>query len=95
LAKRIQSALGDSETAVMLGGVPGTEAPDKVGIVILLSSAAVGRGLSAAELIRGAAPEIDGRGGGSDEMAQAGGRDSAGLGKAFDTARRAIARELE
>jgi alanyl-tRNA synthetase len=93
LAKQIQSDLGDGETAIVLGGVPGPEA-DKVSIVILLSEAAVARGLSAAELIRKPAELTGGGGGGSAEMAQAGGRDSSKLGEAFDVARRTIEESL-
>ncbi len=93
LAKQVQSDLGAGETAIMLGGVPGPEA-DKVSIVVLLSKAAVARNLSAAELIRKPAESIGGGGGGSAEMAQAGGRDSGKLGEAFDAARRMIEESL-
>jgi alanyl-tRNA synthetase len=89
LAKRIQSAMGGGETAITLGGAGG-----KVSIVILLSQAAVDRGLSAADLIRRPAEMIGGGGGGSDGMAQAGGRDSSKLGEALAAARAAIEREL-
>jgi alanyl-tRNA synthetase len=90
LAKQIQAALGEGPTAVMLGGVAGPDAEDKVGMVVLLSEAAVERGLSAAELIRKAAELTGGGGGGNAEMAQAGGRDSSRLGEAFAAARRMI-----
>jgi alanyl-tRNA synthetase len=93
LAKQVQSDLGAGETAIMLGGVPGPEA-DKVSIVVLLSKAAVARNLSAAELIRKPAESIGGGGGGSAEMAQAGGGDSGKLGEAFDAARRMIEERL-
>jgi alanyl-tRNA synthetase len=90
LAKQIQSDLGgDKATVVMLGGVPGSAA-EKVNIVFLISGAAVARNLSAAELIRKPAELIGGGGGGSAEMAQAGGRDSSKLGEAFAMALRMI-----
>ncbi|MGB7587645.1 MAG: alanine--tRNA ligase [Solirubrobacterales bacterium] len=89
LAKRIQSALGAGETAVMLGG-----AGDKVGLVVLLSKAAVERGLSAAAIVKRAAAVIGGGGGGNDQMAQAGGRDPSKLGEALEVARRMIEHEL-
>ncbi|MDX6602364.1 MAG: alanyl-tRNA synthetase [Solirubrobacterales bacterium] len=95
LAKQIQATLDDGEeSVVMLGGVAGTEPGDKVGLVILLSEAAVGRGLSAAELIREAAKSIGGGGGGSPEMAQAGGRDSGKIGDAIEVARQMIEQRL-
>jgi len=73
----------------MLGGTPGRDT-EKVSIVFLISEAAVARNLSAAELIRKPAELIGGGGGGSAEMAQAGGRDSSKLEEAFATARRMI-----
>jgi alanyl-tRNA synthetase len=90
LAKQVQSDLGrDMATVVMLGGVPGENA-EKVSIVVLVTASAVARNLSAAELIRKPAELIGGGGGGSAEMAQAGGRDSSKLEEAFATARRMI-----
>jgi len=87
LAKRVQSDLGSGEaTVVMLGGIPGPDA-EKVSIAFLVSEAAMARRLSAAELIRKPAELIGGGGGGSAEMAQAGGTDSSKLGEAFDAAR--------
>jgi alanyl-tRNA synthetase len=88
LANRIQSSLGD--TAIVLGG----NADGKVALVALFSRAAVGRGLSAAEVVREAAPVIGGGGGGREDMAQAGGRDAERLDEALDTARRAIESRL-
>ncbi len=89
LANRVQSKLG-GEAAVALGGAEG----DKVGLVVLLSKGAVGRGLSAAAIVREAAAIVGGGGGGRDDMAQAGGKDAAKLDEALATARRAIEREL-
>ena len=73
-----------------LGGAEG----DKVGLVALASKEAVERGLSAATLVREAAPLIGGGGGGRDDMAQAGGNDPAKLDEALAAARAAIEREL-
>jgi alanyl-tRNA synthetase len=89
LANRVQSKLG-GESAVALGGAEG----DRVGLVALVSKEAVGRGLSAAAIVREAAPVVGGGGGGRDEMAQAGGRDGGRLPEALATARAAIEREL-
>jgi alanyl-tRNA synthetase len=93
LAKQIQSDLDSEETAVLLGGVPAGEA-NKASIVILLSDAAVSRGLSAEELIREPAALIGGGGGGSAGMAQAGGRESDKVGEALAVAKQAIERGL-
>jgi alanyl-tRNA synthetase len=89
LANRVQSTLGGA-SALLLGGGDG----DKVALVSLVSADAVGRGLSAAKLVREAAAVVGGGGGGRDDMAQAGGRDPAKLDDALATARAAIEREL-
>ena len=85
LANRVQSKLG-GDTAVALGGADG----GKVALVVLVSKGAVGRGLSAAEIVRAAAPVIGGGGGGRDDMAQAGGKDAAKLDEALAVARAAV-----
>jgi alanyl-tRNA synthetase len=89
LANRVQSKLG-RPSAIVLGGAEG----EKVGLVALFSKEAVAGGLSAAEVIREAAPIVGGGGGGRDDMAQAGGRDAAKLEEALAAARLAIEREL-
>jgi alanyl-tRNA synthetase len=89
VGNRVQSMLGGA-SALVLGGGDG----DKVALVSLVSEAAVGRGLSAAALVREAAAVVDGGGGGRDDMAQAGGRDPAKLDQALAAARAAIEREL-
>ncbi len=89
LANRVQSKLG-GPAVVVLGGAFGA----KAGLVALVSRDLVERGLSAADLIREAAPIIGGGGGGRDHMAQAGGRDPSKLDESLAAARAAIEREL-
>jgi alanyl-tRNA synthetase len=89
VANRVQSSLGGA-SALVLGGGDG----DKVALVSLASEEAVGRGLSAAKLVREAATVVGGGGGGRDDMAQAGGRDPSKLGDALAAARAAIERDL-
>jgi alanyl-tRNA synthetase len=89
VANRVQSTLGGA-TALVLGGAAG----DKVALVSLVSEEAVGRGISAAKLVREAAAVVGGGGGGRDDMAQAGGKDPARLDQALAAARGAIEREL-
>jgi alanyl-tRNA synthetase len=89
VANRVQSTLGGA-SALVLGGGDG----EKVALVSLVSADAVGRGLSAAALVREAAAVVGGGGGGRDDMAQAGGRDPSKLGDALAAARGAIDREL-
>jgi alanyl-tRNA synthetase len=89
VANRVQSTLGGA-TALVLGGGDG----DKVALISLVSEEAVGRGLSAATLVREAAAVVGGGGGGRDDMAQAGGKDPAKLDEALAAAHAAIEREL-
>jgi alanyl-tRNA synthetase len=85
LANRVQSKLG-GDSAVVLGGADG----GKVALVALVSKGAVANGLSAAEVIREAAPIVGGGGGGRDDMAQAGGKDASRLDEALAAARTLI-----
>ena len=88
LADRVKSRLG--EAAVVLGGTD----DGRVALVASFTGGAGERGLSAAEIVRGAAELIGGGGGGRDDVAQAGGKDPAKLSEALGAAREAIARVL-
>jgi len=66
----------------------------KVALVVGLSDDLVQRGLSAVDLVRCAAAEVGGGGGGRADLAQAGGRDAGKLDEAFEAARRFLAEEL-
>jgi alanyl-tRNA synthetase len=85
LANRVQSKLG-GDSVVALGGGEG----DRVALVVLVSKGAVDRGLSAAEIVRKAAPIFGGGGGGREDMAQAGGKDASKLDEALGVARAAV-----
>jgi alanyl-tRNA synthetase len=89
LGNRVQSKLG-GDSAIVLGGADG----GKVALVVLVSKAGVERGLSAAAVVREAAPLVGGGGGGRDDMAQAGGKDPSKLDEALAVARALIEREL-
>ncbi len=84
-AHSIRQRLGES-SAVFIGASSG----EKVGLVAVLSPAAMERGLSASDLVREAAPIVGGGGGGKPDLAQAGGRDPSKLGEALEAARAAI-----
>jgi alanyl-tRNA synthetase len=88
LADRVKAKLG--EGAVVLGGAN----DGRVALVASFTGGAVERGLSAAEVIRGAAEVMGGGGGGRDDVAQAGGRDPERLDDALAAAREAIERAL-
>ncbi len=89
MANRYRSKLRGA-SAIVLGGAR----DDKAGLVALFSEDAVAGGLSAADVIREAAPKIGGAGGGRDDMAQAGGREPDKLDAALETALDAIKREF-
>ncbi len=88
LADQVKAKLGDG--AVVLGGAN----DGRVALVASFTRGAVERGLSAADVIRGAAEVIGGGGGGRADVAQAGGRDAERLDEALVAAREAIERTL-
>jgi alanyl-tRNA synthetase len=88
LADRVKAKLG--EGAVVLGGA----SDGRAALVASFTGGAVERGLSAAEIVRGAAEVMGGGGGGRDDVAQAGGRDPDRLEDALTAAREAIERAL-
>ncbi len=90
LANRVRSKLGDDSAVVLGGGGDG-----KVALVVLASKGAVERGVSAADVVREAAPIVGGGGGGREDMAQAGGRDLEKLDEALAAARATIEQALD
>lgn len=62
----------------------------KVNLVAVSSDEAVKRGIKAGDLIKTAAPKVGGGGGGRPDMAQAGGKNPAGVDEAIATAKEFI-----
>jgi alanyl-tRNA synthetase len=89
IADRIRQRLAPA--AVILGGAES----GKVALVAAFAPEVVERGLSAAEVIRGAAAIAGGGGGGRDDVAQAGGRNPEKLDEALEAAAAAVRRGLE
>ena len=73
LADRLRDR--QSSGVVTLGAV----FDDKPALLAMVSSDLVGRGLKAGDIIREIAPHVDGRGGGRPDLAEAGGKNPAGL----------------
>ena len=71
-----------------------TAGGDRVHLVANVAPSVVERGISAAELVRAAAPVVGGGGGGRDTLAQAGGKDPEKLDEALATARAEIEKAL-
>ncbi len=63
--------------------VLGTVLEGKPALLAMVTPDAVGQGVRAGDIIREIAPEIDGRGGGRPELAEAGGKDPSGLDRAL------------
>jgi alanyl-tRNA synthetase len=77
-------------SAVLLASVD----EGKVTLLCGMSKAAVDRGLKAGDLIKEVSPLVGGKGGGRPDMAQGGGPEAAGLGKALEAAGQWIAGRL-
>jgi alanyl-tRNA synthetase len=84
VADRLKNKLGDA--AIVLG----SSGENRVDLVASVAPALVERGVKAGEIVRLAAAEVGGGGGGRDTLARAGGRDPAGLPRAFEVAMAAI-----
>jgi alanyl-tRNA synthetase len=88
IADRLKNRLGDA--AIVLGSA----GENRVDLVASVAPALVRRGVRAGEIVKVAAAEVDGGGGGRDTLARAGGRDPAGLPRAFEAALAAIENAL-
>ncbi len=84
VADQLRAKLGDA--AIVLGS-PGD---GRVDLVASVAPALVERGVRAGEVVKLAASEVGGGGGGRDTLARAGGRNPGKLSEALDAARRAI-----
>ncbi|MCW2598531.1 MAG: alanyl-tRNA synthetase [Frankiales bacterium] len=65
---------------------------DRATLVAAVNDAGRARGLSANDLLREAAAAIDGKGGGKDDVAQGGGTNPAGIGRALELAEHLVGR---
>jgi alanyl-tRNA synthetase len=84
IADRLKNKLGNA--AIVLGST----GENRVDLVASVAPELVERGVRAGEIVKLAAAEVGGGGGGRDTLARAGGRDPAGLDRAFEVARAAI-----
>jgi alanyl-tRNA synthetase len=84
VADRLKAKLG--EAAIVLGSA----GEGRVDLVASVAPSLVERGVRAGEIVKVAAAEVGGGGGGRDTLARAGGRDPAGLPAALEVARKAI-----
>jgi alanyl-tRNA synthetase len=84
IADKLKAKLGDA--AIVLGSA----GEGRVDLIASVSPALVARGVRAGEIVKVAAAEVGGGGGGRDTLARAGGRDPDKLPDAIAAARRAI-----
>jgi alanyl-tRNA synthetase len=82
-AKEVRAALSPDIVALGLDA-------DEPQIFVTVGEGAVGRGISAGDLVRIASAQIDGKGGGRPEMAQGRGAKRDGLAAALDAVRKAV-----
>ncbi|HTX29782.1 MAG TPA: alanine--tRNA ligase [Solirubrobacteraceae bacterium] len=75
-----------AEAAIVLASA----GEDRVDLIAIVAPSLVGRGVKADQIVKTAAAEVGGGGGGRDTMARAGGRDPERLGEALTAARTAI-----
>jgi alanyl-tRNA synthetase len=88
ISDTIRQKLGDA--VVMLGSAT----DGRVHLVANVSPSVVERGVTAADLVRAAAPVVGGGGGGRDTLAQAGGKNPEKLNEALEVARAEIEKAL-
>jgi alanyl-tRNA synthetase len=65
---------------------------DRATLVVAVNDGGRERGLSASALLGEVAPAVDGKGGGKDDIAQGGGTNPAGIGRALELAELAVGR---
>src|SRR5262249_3827290 len=84
IADKLKAKLGDA--AIVLGSA----GEGRVDLIASVAPSLVARGVRAGDIVKVAAAEVGGGGGGRDTLARAGGRDPAKLPDAIDAARKAI-----
>lgn len=89
LSDDLKSKIGSG--VVVLASVMGS---DKVNLIVTATDDIVKAGVHAGNIIKSAAPCVGGGGGGRPNMAQAGGKNPAGIEKAFETAKETLASML-
>ncbi len=86
LALDIRGRLGGPGAVLVAAG------GDRATLVAAVNEAGRARGLSANDLLREAATAVDGKGGGKDDVAQGGGTNPAGIGRALQLAEHLVGR---
>lgn len=89
LSDDLKSKIGSG--VVVLASAMGS---DKVNLIVTATEDIVKAGVHAGNIIKSAAPCVGGGGGGRPNMAQAGGKNPAGIEKAFETAKETLASML-
>ncbi len=89
LSDDLKSKIGSG--VVVLASAMGS---DKVNLIVTATDDIVKAGVHAGNIIKSAAPCVGGGGGGRPNMAQAGGKNPAGIEKAFETAKETLASML-
>jgi len=88
LGDQLKDKLGDGVIVIA------SSADGKVNLMVTVTDGVIKQGVHAGNLIKVIAGEVGGKGGGRPNMAQAGGKDPAGIGKALVAAKEALAEQL-
>jgi len=89
LGDRLRERTGEASAVVLAGAREGGAS-----LVGMAGAAAVKQGVHVGKVLQAAAPSIGGGGGGRPNMAQAGGRDAAGIDAALARAREVLREQL-
>jgi alanyl-tRNA synthetase len=89
--------LGDQMKAKIGEGVVVliSEADGKVNLITMVTDAAMAKGAHAGNLIKAIAPKVGGGGGGRPNMAQAGGKNPAGIADCLSEAEKVLAEQIK
>jgi alanyl-tRNA synthetase len=88
IGDRLRDKLGSG--VVVLGAV----IEERPSLLAMVTSDVVGRGVKAGDLVRESALHVDGRGGGRPDLAEAGGKDPAGLDRAISSVEQSVRSQL-
>ena len=89
LGDELKASVGENGVIVLA-----SEADGKVSLMVMATDGAIAKGAHAGNLIKEVAPKVGGGGGGRPNMAQAGGKNPAGIADALATAKSVLESQL-
>ncbi len=89
LGDELKASVGENGVIVLA-----SEADGKVSLMVMATDGAIAKGAHAGNLIKEVAPKVGGGGGGRPNMAQAGGKNPAGIAEALTTAKEVLTSQI-